>query len=104
MDGSLKPVIRRQLLFMGMSLGIYLVVTYFFGFLAGFIANTAVLVAVMFLIRKKRPNALRLFGFSNESTYSNQEIRLKYSCLSCGAEVKGLECDKCGSKMKKPRF
>jgi hypothetical protein len=56
-DESLKPLIKRQLLLMGVSLGIYFVVAYFFGFMAGFIA-----------------------------------------------EVKGLECDKCGSKLKKPIF
>jgi hypothetical protein len=104
MDESLKPLIKRQLLLMGVGLGIYFVVTYFFGFMAGFIANIAVLLAIIFFIRRKQPNALRMFGFSNKSTYSNHEIKLKYSCLSCGAEVKGLECDKCGSKMKKPIF
>jgi hypothetical protein len=104
MDESLKPLIKRQLLLMGVSLGIYFVVTYFFGFMAGFIANIAVLLAIIFFIRRKQPNALRMFGFSNKSTYSNHEIKLKYTCLACGAEVKGLECDKCGSKMKKPIF
>lgn len=102
-DDSLKPLIKRQLLFIGVSFGIYLVFTHFFGFMIGFIANIAVLLAIIFFIRRK-PNALRLFGFSNESTYSNHEIKLKYNCLSCGAEVKGLECKKCGSKMKKPYF
>jgi hypothetical protein len=104
MDESLKPLIKRQLILMGVSLGIYFVVTYFFGFMAGFIANIAVLLAIIFFIRRKQPNTLRMFGFSNKSTYSNHEIKLKYSCLSCGTEVKGLECDKCGSKMKKPLF
>jgi hypothetical protein len=104
MDENLKPLIKRQLLLIGASFGIYLIVTYFFGFMAGFIANIAVLLAIVFFIRRKQPNALRMFGFSNRSTYSNHEIKLKYSCLACGAEVKGLECDKCGSKMKKPIF
>ena len=104
MDESLKPLIKRQLLLMGVSLGIYFVVTYFLGFMAGFIANIAVLLAIIFFIRRNQPNALRMFGFSNKNTYSNHEIKLKYSCLSCGAEVNGLECDKCGSKLKKPIF
>ena len=70
MDESLKPLIKRQLLLMGVSLGIYFVVTYFFGFMAGFIANIAVLLAIIFFIRRKQPNALRMFGFSNKNTYS----------------------------------
>jgi hypothetical protein len=104
MDESLKPLIKRQVLLMGVSLGIYFVVTYLFDFMAGFIANIAVLLAIIFFIRRKQPNTLRMFGFSNKSTYSNHEIKPKDSCLSCGTEFKGLECDKCGSKMKKPLF
>jgi hypothetical protein len=78
MDESLKPLIKRQLLLMGVSLGIYFVVTYFLGFMAGFIANIAVLLAIIFFIRRKQPNALRMFGFSNKNTYSNHEIKLQF--------------------------
>jgi hypothetical protein len=114
MDNTLKPVLKRQVLFIGASLGIYLVISYFFGFLVAFIVNTALFIGIILYIRKRQTDALRSFGFgdsSNTNTSSSSSryptessTKLKYSCLSCGAEVKGSSCRKCGSKMKKPVF
>ena len=113
MDNTLKPVLKRQVLFIGASLGIYLVISYFFGFLVAFIVNTALFIGIILYIRKRQTDALRSFGFgdsSNTNTSSSSRYptesstKLKYSCLSCGAEVKGSKCKRCGSKMKKPVF
>jgi hypothetical protein len=107
MDSTLKPALKRQILFIGASLGTGLVVSYFFGFLIGLAANMAVLVGIMFYIRRKQLRALRSFGFGNETMgggYSNAGVKIKYVCLSCGSEFKGTQCSKCGSNMKKPQF
>jgi hypothetical protein len=93
---------------MGGSIGVYLIVNYFFGFLISFIVNTAIFLAIILYIRRRRRqlNALRSFEFSNktiaaDSEYSKQEMKLRYGCIFCGSEVKGSECANCGSKMKK---
>lgn len=107
MDSTLTPVLKRQLLFIGASLGAGLVFTYFFGFFAGLAANIAVLLGVVFYIRRKQLNALKSLGFSDESAgrgYMNSGARLKYICLLCGEEIKGARCGRCGSNMKKPLF
>lgn len=106
MDSTLKPVLKRQLLFIGASLGTGLVFSYFFGFLVGLAANIAVLVGIMFYMRRKQLRAMRSMGFSSEAAGGGYtgEVRLKYVCLSCGQEVKGARCGKCGSNMKKPLF
>lgn len=107
MDSTLKPVLKRQLLVIGASLGTGLVVSYFFGFLIGLAANIAVLVGIMFYIRRRQIRALRSFGFGDEMAgggYSGARVKIKYVCLSCGEEVKGTRCGKCGSNMKKPLF
>ena len=109
MDSTLTPVLKRQILFIGTSLGAGLIFTYFFGFFAGLAANIAVLVGVMFYIRRKQFNALRSLGFSNETVgrgymSGGSNAKLKYFCLVCGEEVKGAKCGKCGSNMKKPLF
>ena len=107
MDGTLKPVLKRQLLFVGASLGTGLLFSYFFGFLVGLAANIAVLVGIMFYIRRKQLRALRSFGFGNETSglgYPGAGVKIKYVCLSCGEEVKGARCGRCGSNMKKPLF
>jgi hypothetical protein len=103
MDSTLKPVLKRQLLVVGASLGAGLVFTYFFGFFIGLAVNIAVMVGIIFFIRRKQLGALRSFGFGNESA-GYGSMKLKYVCLSCGAEVKGVRCGSCGSNMKKPLF
>ena len=108
MDGTLRPVLKRQILVIGASLGAGLLFTLLFdSVLIGLAANIGVLIGLMFYIRWKQLKALRSLGFSDEMAgggYSNAGTRLKYVCLSCGAEVKGVRCKACGSNMKKPLF
>lgn len=107
MDGTLRPVLKRQLLFVGASLGAGLLFTYLFGFIWGLLANIAVLIGIIFYIRRKQMNALKSLGFSDETVgrgYMKTPTRLKYVCLSCGEDFKGSRCSKCGSTMKKPIF
>lgn len=107
MDSTLKPVLKRQILFIGASLGTGLLVSYFFGFLIGLAANIAVLLGIMFYVRRKQLRAMKSFGFGDEiagGAYSGGRMKLKYVCLSCGEEVKGTRCGNCGSNMKKPLF
>jgi hypothetical protein len=105
MDSTLRPVLKRQLLVIGASLGAGLVFTYFFGFFIGLMVNIAVMIGVIFYIRRKQLGALRSLGFGDESGgYGSTGVKLKYVCLACGAEVKGARCGSCGSNMKKPLF
>lgn len=105
MDSTLRPVLKRQLLVIGAGLGAGLVFTFFFGFFIGLAVNMAVMIGIIFYIRRKQLGALRTLGFGNEAGgYGSTGGRLKYICLSCGAEVKGARCGNCGSKMKKPLF
>ena len=109
-NNNLNPRIIRQVLFFVSILSIYLITVYFFGFLIGSIVNTVLIVALMFYIRRNQ-NALKLFGFSGgvlggktEGTFGNQNIKIRYSCMSCGVEVKNVNCQNCGSRIKKPIF
>ncbi len=107
MDGSLKPVLKRQVIFVGASLGVGLLLTYLFGFLVGVTANIAIFAAAIFFIRYRQQKALRTLGLGSQTTgrgFEQDGVKLKYVCLSCGAEVKGAKCGACGSQMKKPLF
>ena len=105
MDGALRPVLKKQLLGIGASLAAGLVFTYFFGFFIGLIVNIAVMMGVIFYIRRRQIRALRSLGFGEESAGPyGAGAKLKYICLACGAEVKGARCSRCGSNMKKPLF
>ena len=104
MDSTLKPVLKRQLLVIGASLGVGLLVTYLTNnLLYGLAANIAVLMGLIFYIRRKQLRALGSLGFGSEAG-GYGSTKLKYICLSCGAEVKGARCGSCGSSMKKPLF
>jgi hypothetical protein len=104
MDSTLRPVLKRQLLLIGASLGVGLLVTYLTGsVLIGLGVNIAIMMGLIFYIRRKQLGALRSLGFS-DATAGYGSTKLKYVCLSCGAEVKGARCGSCGSNMKKPLF
>src|SRR3954451_15750858 len=111
MNNPLSSSSKRPLILIGAGIGIYLVVSYFLGALIGFIVNTALFIGIIFYIRKKQTAGLRLFGFNDNNNSNNNDqygidknAKLKFSCISCDAEVKGAKCKKCGSKMKKPIF
>ena len=107
MDGSLKPVLKRQIIFVAVSLTVGIVLTMLFGFIVGLAANIAIFVGAMLFIRYRQARALRSLGFGSDTAgrgYASDAVKLKYICLSCGAEVKGARCASCGSNMKKPLF
>ncbi len=107
MDSSLSPVLKRQIMFLAGSLGIGLVLTYFFGFIVGLAANIVIFILAIFYIRYRQSKALGSFGFGSDTIgrgHMNEGTKLKYVCITCGTEVKGARCSKCGSNMKKPLF
>jgi hypothetical protein len=110
MENNFKMITKRQVLFVGANIGVYLIVNHLFGFFVGFIVNTAIFLAILLYIRKRQLNALGSFESSDKTVVagtrysSNQEMKLRYGCISCSSEVKGSECTNCGSKMKKPLF
>ncbi|MFZ0328031.1 MAG: hypothetical protein WAL66_12110 [Nitrososphaeraceae archaeon] len=111
MNNSLKLIIKRQLLFIGGSLALYFVVSYYFGFLLGLVANTALFIGILFYLRRKQIMEQRSLGSDGKAYstglnwFSDNSTKMRYICISCGSEMKGIvECNKCGSKMKKPIF
>ncbi len=96
---------KRQMLLLGASLGVGLLVTFLTGsVLIGLAVNIAIMIGLIFYIRKKQQGALRTLGLGDSSAGYSSGGKLKYVCLSCGAEVKGSRCGSCGSNMKKPLF
>lgn len=105
MDSTLRPVLKRQMLLIGASLGIGLLVTFLTGsVLIGLAVNIAIMIGLIFYIRRKQLGALRTLGLGDSGMGYIGGGKLKYICLSCGAEVKGSRCGSCGSNMKKPLF
>jgi hypothetical protein len=108
-SNKLKGVWAKQIALIAGSFFLGLVLTYYFGFIAGLSLNIVVLVGLVFYIRRSQWKALRNLGFSDEKaggsfapTESN--ISLKYVCMSCGSRVKGAKCATCGSQAKRATF
>ena len=121
-------MLKLQILFVGVSVGVSLIVTYFFGFMIGSVLNIVMLFGIIYYIRRKQTTkefgsfSSSLFGFSdkspssssppsssssrisNNSSIINTDRSIKYVCLTCSTKVTGRTCRKCGSHMKKPVF
>ena len=116
-------MLKLQILFVGVSVGISLIVTYFFGFMIGSVLNIVMLFGIIYYIRRKQEfgSSSSLFGFSDKSpsfsspsssssrissnsSITNTDRNIKYVCLTCSTKVTGRTCRKCGSHMKKPVF
>jgi hypothetical protein len=108
-SSNLKGVWAKQIALIAGSFFLGLILTYYFGFIAGLSLNIVVLVGLVFYIRRSQTKALRKLGFSDEKeggSFSSPKpsISLKYVCMSCGSRVKGSKCAACGSQAKKAIF
>ncbi len=108
-SNKLKGVWAKQIALIAGSFLLGLILTYYFGFIAGLSLNIIVLVVLVFYIRRSQQKALRNLGFSNEKAGggvapAESKISLKYICMSCGSRVKGAKCATCGSQAKRATF
>ncbi|MGI8831136.1 MAG: hypothetical protein ACR2IS_00705 [Nitrososphaeraceae archaeon] len=109
-NNIIKPILKRQLLIMGIGVALCFLVSYFFGFLIGFMANTLFFVCFTFYIRRidsnnRRTNLVNYRRAVNIGKFTADDTtRVKYICLSCGAEFRNKQCSICGSKFRKPLF
>lgn len=108
-SSKLKGVWAKQIALIAGSFFLGLILTYYFGFIAGLSLNIVVLIGLVFYIRRSQNKALQNLGFSDEKaggSYSPPEpkVSLRYVCLSCGSRVRGSRCSACGSQAKKATF
>ena len=109
MANEIKPILRRQILFIACSLALSFTLTLFFGFLIGMIINMALFTAEAFYNRSSQLRTPEKYGYNNKIIGRGQRVhkkdmKLKFLCLVCGSEVFDVTCKTCGSRMKKPVF
>ena len=110
MNSIIKPIVKRQLLIMGLGVALSFLVAYFFGFSIGFIASSlSFAIVILYTGRMDKNfhksnlvNYRRAVNFSKYNAYETR--RPRYVCLSCGASTKDAQCSECGSKIRKPLF
>jgi hypothetical protein len=107
MNERIASVFGRQLILVVSSLGISILLMFYFGFFVGFILSIIIFFAMIFYIRSNEIKALKFFGFSNEKMQGIAKEKgpfLRYVCISCGTEFTGVRCKECGSRIKRPLF
>lgn len=114
MSKTPASILMLQLLFIGASVGLYVLLRYLFGFLVAFSIIAILFVGIILYARRLRDDPFRPFSYRDASfsrgmndlhrNVDDEKIKIRYSCLLCGEEVRGLRCNKCGSHMKKPVF
>jgi hypothetical protein len=109
-DNDTKRFITRRLKWMGLYLGISLVLVLvlpfpydlFSVFGLYILANYLRARGIIFKGHVKKGSIKDLFGSLVPSTSGNDQSKpLKYYCMNCGKEHREIACPNCGSKMKR---
>jgi hypothetical protein len=102
-----------QILLIVSNLALYIFLRYLFGPLVAVGFEMILFIGILLYVIRANAKVHKIFSSTNmdhsrikdNSHRLNKEgIKVKYACLLCGQEVKGLNCNKCGSLLKKAMF
>jgi hypothetical protein len=102
-----KQFIINQLMWLGISFGISIVISMLVPFPISLVTIIGVFILLNFYMRKRMMKRMQIGGsgggmfgsLSSSTTFGDSS--LKYYCMSCGTLHKQIACPKCGSKMKR---
>ena len=104
-----KQFIINQLMWLGISLGISIVISMLVPFPISLVTIIGVFILLNFYMRKRMMKrmgigggggGIGMFGSLSSSTMFG-DSSLKYYCMTCGTPHKQIACPKCSSKMKR---
>jgi hypothetical protein len=104
-----KQFIINQLMWLGISLGISIVISMLVPFPISLVTIIGVFILLNFYMRKRMMKrmgigggggGIGMFGSLSSSTMFG-DSSLKYYCMTCGTPHKQIACPNCGSKMKR---
>jgi hypothetical protein len=95
-----KQIVINQLVWIGISFGVSIIISMLVPFPVSLIAIFGVFIMLNLYMR--RILIKRMGGATFGSMFgSNQNTPLKYYCMSCGTQHRHITCPSCGSKMKR---
>jgi hypothetical protein len=107
-DDSVKGYRLRQLVWLGIYIGIGLAIVFLLPFPVDLILLIGTMIGMNFIRRRWLMKKYLggkdmggLFGSFPSSMSGEQSKPLKYYCMNCGNEHKEIACPNCGSKMKR---
>ena len=89
-----KRFLLRQTMWMGASLALSVLLSFFFPFYIALPILIGTFIAVNYYFRKRMMK--RIGGF-----YAFERNSISYYCMACGTKHTDVSCPKCGSKMKR---
>ena len=95
----------NQLVWLGISFGISIVISMLIPFPISPVVIAGAFLLLNFYLRRRMMarmvNSTSIMGgmFSPTAAYNNSPM--KYYCMSCGTQHKQVACPKCGSKMRR---
>ena len=102
-----------QILFIVSNLALYIFLRYLFGPLVAVGFEMILFIGILLYVIRANAKVHKIFSSANmghsrikdnSNRLNKEEIKVKYACLLCGQEVEGLNCNKCGSLLKKAMF
>ena len=102
-----------QILLIVSNLALYIFLRYLFGPLVAVGFEMILFIGILLYVIRANAKVHKIFSSTNMDHFriknnsnrlNKEEIKVKYACLLCGQEVKGLNCNKCGSLLKKVMF
>jgi hypothetical protein len=90
--GINKQFLLNQIIWLGISLGISIIISILLPFPISLVAIVGVFILLSFYMRK---TMMKRMGPGIGSD------KLKYYCMNCGSQHSQAACPKCGSKMKR---
>ena len=102
-----------QVLFIVSNLALYIILRYLFGPLVAIGFEMILFIGILLYVIRANAKVHKIFSSTNmdhsrikdnSQRLNKEEIKVKFACLLCGQEVKGLNCNKCGSLLKKAMF
>ena len=96
------------MVWIGISLGISLALSFLLPFPFSLVAIIAVFLGMNYFIRQRQMRRMGMrggggfFGTGPGTMFGQRSI--KYVCIMCGTKYNGGSCPNCGSKLKKASF
>jgi hypothetical protein len=99
--------------FIVVNLALYIILRYLFGPLVAVGFEMILFIGILLYVIRANAKVHKILSSTNmghsritDNSYrlNKEEIKVKYGCLICGQEVKDLNCNKCGSLLKKAMF
>ena len=104
MNQETKRFLQVQLVWIGISLAISVIVSILLPFPYDLLAMIGAFIGLSYIIRQRQMKKIRSMGGPAGFSSMFGQRTVSYYCMSCGAKHNESRCPNCGSNMRKAEF